>query len=79
MTTQAHPDVVIFKNGWISPCSPAGNKACKRGGVQCLNEAAAITFVQARSLTYQTAEQAAAKRDGRKVATLRSQMRWEAK
>lgn len=72
-------DVIIFKNGWISPRSPAGHKACKRGGVQCTSIEAAEVWTKANGLSYQTAEQAAAKSDGRRVATYRSTMREEAR
>ena len=58
MTAQTHPDIIIFKNGWISPRSPAGRKACgPRGGVQCNNAEAAIVWAEARKLVHQTAEQ----------------------
>lgn len=46
-------DVVIHSNGWISPRSLAGHKACKpRGGIQCVSVEAAEGWARGRKLNY---------------------------
>jgi hypothetical protein len=80
MNPRKTPDVIIFKNGWISPRTPAGRKGCgPRGGVQCVNEEAATAWADERKLSHQSASMRQAYERTGKCVTSRKQMRLEAK